>query len=143
MRLRLLSGFSLVYCDKLSYEKPSLNHESVPNLSYMWICVFLGNVHVCGFGSMFHFLTLVDWQVWYHCLSLNLKVSFWFWFRKEKKSVWFCNFMLEIEFYQKGHYHIYTTVCFAILAHPGYSDQLHKILNMLIQSQEHFTFNQA
>ena len=31
----LLSGFSLVYCDKFSYEKPSLNHESVPNLNYV------------------------------------------------------------------------------------------------------------
>ena len=56
------SAFSLVYCDKFSHEKPSLNHESVPNLNFVWFFLFLGNVHTQSFGSMSHFLTLVGWQ---------------------------------------------------------------------------------
>ena len=36
------SAFSLVYCDKFSNEKPSLNHESVPNLNFISF-LFLGN----------------------------------------------------------------------------------------------------
>ena len=55
-------AFSLVYCDKFSYEKPSLNLKSVPNLNFVWIFLVLGNVH--EHGSLSHFLTLVGWQVW-------------------------------------------------------------------------------
>ena len=60
------SAFSLVFCYKFSYEKPSLDPERVPNLNFENFSVpGLGNVH--GYGSMSHFMTLVGWQVcrWY------------------------------------------------------------------------------
>ena len=50
------SAFSLVYCDKFSYEKPSLS-------GFFLFLVMYKHAH--GFGSMSHFFTLVDlgWQV--------------------------------------------------------------------------------
>ena len=49
------SAFSLVYCDKFSYEKPFLNPKSPePQLcGFFWFLVMYMYAHV--FGSMFHF----------------------------------------------------------------------------------------
>ena len=97
------SAFSLVYCGKFNYEKPSLIMK-VSQTSSLWIFLFLGNVHAHGFGSMSHFLTLVGWQVWsscevpqgtsgYHhrCLNVDIFInSIW---NSHPLCIWYCRIL--------------------------------------------------
>ena len=97
------SAFSLVYCGKFNYEKPSLIMK-VSQTSSLWIFLFLGNVHAHGFGSMAHFLTLAGWQVWsscevpqgtsgYHhrCLNVDIFInSIW---NSHPLCIWYCRIL--------------------------------------------------
>ena len=114
MEILLQSAFSLVYCGKFNYEKPSLIIK-VSQTSTLWIFLFLGNVHAHGFGSISHFLTLVGWQVWsscevppgtsgYHrrCLNVDIFInSIW---NSYPLCIWYCRilhiFYLEILYFE-------------------------------------------
>ena len=68
------SAFSLVYCDKFSYEKLSLrlNPNAKSPEPQLWSFLVLGNLHAHGLGSMSDFFTLaclVGWQVWNNFVS--------------------------------------------------------------------------